>query len=234
MRHPLKVSDVMTRDVITVTEDTPYKEVVSLLAIHHISAVPVVNRYGGIGGVVSETDLIRKAEFQRRRSPWLLRWRRHADRSKAAAVLAAEVMSHPAVTIEQTATVPEAARLMAARGITRLVVTADDGEVLAGIVTRSDLLKVFLASDDRILQRIRREVVVHALWDDPFAIDVGVQDGVVTLSGEVDHRSTAEVAAKLTREVDGVVAVDNQLTWAFDDTASLPNLQPSPELRRRP
>ena len=69
MRHPLKVSDVMTRDVITVTEDTPYKDVVSVLAENHISAVPVLNRYGGVGGVVSETDLVRKEEFQGSRRP---------------------------------------------------------------------------------------------------------------------------------------------------------------------
>ncbi|HET6741666.1 MAG TPA: CBS domain-containing protein [Kribbella sp.] len=234
MRHPLTVSDVMTRDVITVTEDTPYKEVVALLAHHHISAVPVVNRYGGIGGVVSETDLLRKEEFQRRHSPWLLRWWNSSVRSKAAGVRAGEVMSHPAVTIVQTATIPEAARLMAARGITRLVVTVPDDEVLAGIVTRSDLLKAFLEPDDRILPRIRRDVVVHALWDDPFAFEVSVQDGVVTLSGEVDHRSTADVAAKLTRDVDGVVGVVNKLVWVYDDTAAGPSPQPSPELRRRP
>lgn len=234
MTHPLKISDVMTRDVITVTEDTPYKEVVSLLATHHISAVPVVNRYGGIGGVVSETDLIRKEEFQRRQSPWWQRWWASAARSKAAAHRAGEVMSHPAITIGQSATIPEAARLMAARGITRLVVTTDDAEALTGIVTRSDLLKAFLAPDDRIVQRIRRDVVLHALPDDSRGIEIEVQDGIVTLSGEVDHRSTAEVAEKLTREVDGVVAVDNELTWVYDDTAASPVPQPSPEFRRHP
>jgi CBS domain-containing protein len=232
MRHPLKVSDVMTRDVITVTEETPYKEIVSLLAENHISAVPVVNRYGGIGGIVSETDLIRKEEFQRRQTRWPLRWWRRAARSKAAGLRAGEVMSHPAVTIEQSATIPEAAQLMAARGITRLVVTHDDA--LAGIVTRSDLLKTFLQPDDRLLQRVRREVVVHALWDDPFSIEVSVEDGIVTLSGDVEQRSTADIAAKLTGEVDGVVAVVNELSWVFDDTAATPHPQPSPELRRRP
>ncbi|HEY3560636.1 MAG TPA: CBS domain-containing protein [Kribbella sp.] len=234
MRHPLKVSDVMTRDVITVTEDTPYKEVVAVLATHHISAVPVVTRYGGIGGVVSETDLLRKEEFQHRPSPWLLRWRGSKSRAKAAGVRAGDVMSRPAITVDRNATIPEAARSMAAHGITRLVVTTGgDDEVLAGIVTRSDLLKAFLEPDDRILQRIRRDVVVHALWDDPSAIDIAVHDGIVTLSGEVDHRSTADVAAKLTGDVDGVVAVDNRLTWTYDDMAATPHPLPSPEVRRR-
>ncbi|MEU8222483.1 CBS domain-containing protein [Kribbella sp. NPDC048915] len=232
MRHPLQVADVMTRDVITVGEDTPYKEIVALLAAHHISAVPVLNRYGGIAGVVSETDLIRKAEFQRKQERRVLRKRRRAARSKAAAVRAAEAMSHPAVTIDQRATIPEAAQLMTARGITRLVVTHDD--VLVGIVTRSDLLKAFLEPDDRLVQRIRREVVVHALWDDPYSIDISVENGVVTLSGDVEQRSTAEVAARLTSRVDGVVGVVNQLNWVYDDTSVSPEPQPSPEYRRRP
>ena len=127
---------------------------------------------------------------------------------------------------------PEAARLMAARGITRLVVT--DADMLTGIVTRSDLLKAFLAPDERILHQVRREVVVHALWDDRFGIELAVQDGVVTLSGEVDRHSTAELAENLTAGVDGVVGVDNQLKWVYDDTTSAPNIQPSPEHRRRP
>lgn len=232
MRHPLRVSDVMTREVITVTEDAPYKEVAAVLAANHISAVPVVNRSGDVTGVVSETDLVRKEEFQRGQPAWSISRRRHVARSKAAAVRAGEVMSRPAITIEQSATIPEAARLMAAHGITRLVVDHDD--VLTGIVTRSDLLKAFLEPDERLLQRVRREVVVHALWDDPFSIKLAVQDGVVTLSGEVEQRSTADVAGKLTGEVDGVVGVVNQLVWVYDDMASTPVLQPSPEHRRRP
>lgn len=233
MRHPLQVSDVMTRDVITVTEDTPYKGVVATLAAHHISAVPVRKPDGGVGGVISETDLIRKEEFQgSRRLPWALRWWHRRVRSRAAGLRAAELMTHPAVTIDQTATVREAAKLMAARGITRLVVT--DGKVLTGIVTRSDLLKAFLEPDGRILQRVRREVVVHALWDDPFGLDLSVCDGVVTLSGEVDRHSTAELAEKLTADVDGVVGVRNQLRWVYDDTMSAPTIQPSPEHRRHP
>lgn len=233
MRHALQVSDVMTRDVITVTEDTPYKDVVGLLAAHHITAVPVLNASGGVGGVVSETDLVRKEEFQgSHRLQWPLRRRQRKARSRAAGLRVAELMSRPAVTIGETAAIPDAARLMAARGITRLVVT--DGEVLTGIVTRSDLLKAFLEPDDRVLQRVRREVVVNALSHDPFGIEVAVQDGVVTLSGEVDRHSTAELAGKLTTEVDGVVGVDNQLEWVYDDTQAAPNIQPSPEYRRRP
>lgn len=214
MRHFLTVSDVMTKNVVTVAEDTPFKAVAAVLAEHHISAVPVRSAFGGIVGVVSETDLLRKEEFQRRpRRPW----QRGAIRTKADAITAQMLMSSPAVTIEGGCTLDEAARLMAARRITRLVVM--DGDKLAGIVTRSDLLRVFLAPDQEILARIRRDVVDRHLWDEPLAVEIDVLEGVVTLTGQVPQRSTVALAGSLVAGVDGVVGVHNELTWAFDDTA---------------
>lgn len=213
MRHLLTVADVMTTDVITVAEDMSFKAVAGTLAEHRISAVPVRGLYGGVAGVVSETDLLRKEEFQRTGQHW---FRRRA-RSKANAQTAGMLMTSPAVTVESGCTLDEAARLMAARGITRLVVM--DGEELAGIVTRSDLLSAFLAPDDEILARVRRDVVDRNLWDDPFAVEVSVHDGVVQLAGQVSKRSTAAFAESLIAGVDGVVGVRSELTWAFDDTA---------------
>lgn len=211
MRHFLTVSDVMTKDVVTVTEDTPFKAVATTLAEHHISAVPVRGAHGGVAGVVSETDLLRKEEFQRKpRRPWT-----RMSRTKADALNAHMLMSAPAITVEGGCTLDEAARLMASRGITRLVVM--DGDTLTGIVTRSDLLKAFVAPDQEILARVRRDVVDRHLWDDPMAVQVDVEDGVVTLTGQVDKRSTVAFAADLIAAVDGVVAVRNELTWRFDD-----------------
>jgi len=126
-------------------------------------------------------------------------------------------MSAPAVTVESGCTLDEAARLMASRRITRLVVT--DGAELVGIVTRSDLLRAFLAPDNEILARVRRDVVDRHLWDDPFAVEVSVHEGVVKLAGQVANRSTVIFAEQLIAGVDGVVGVRNELTWLFDDTA---------------
>ncbi|MEU4293139.1 CBS domain-containing protein [Kribbella sp. NPDC026596] len=223
MKHRLTVADVMSTDVITVPDDAGFKAVAEVLAEHHISAVPVVDRFGTVVGVVSETDLLRKEQFQRtRRLPWLLRWWHHRSRSKAVAVTARTLMTHPAVTTTDGSTLDEAARRMAARSVTRLVVTDADGYVMIGIVTRSDLLRAFVAPDHEILARVRRDLVEHALWDDPFGVEVTVADGVVTLTGELDHRSMVATAERLTREVDGVVDVRNELTWAFDDTVPAP------------
>ncbi|MFK4084927.1 CBS domain-containing protein [Kribbella sp. NPDC020789] len=215
-RHLLTVGDVMTTDVVTVAEDTPFKTVAETLAANHISAVPVRSPFGGVAGIVSEADLLRKEEFQRRpRSSG--NWLHGKTRAKAAALTAGLLMSAPAVTVEAGCTLDEAARLMASRRITRLVVI--DGEELVGIVTRSDLLRAFLASDEEILARVRRDVVDRHLWDDPFAVEVSVDNGVVKLTGQVANRSTVTFAEQLIAGVDGVVGVRNELTWAFDDTA---------------
>ena len=216
MRHQMKVADVMTSEVVTVTMDTPFKEVAELLAERRVTAVPVVDGIGEVVGVVSESDLLSKEGFEpSRQAPWRVRGRRRA-RAKAAAVDAGQLMTHPAVTVSGGATISEAARSMAALGITRLVVT--DGGTLVGIVTRSDLLKVFIVPDEEIAARIRHDVVEHALWADPRAIGATVANGIVTLTGELENRSMVATAEHLTRETDGVVDVRNKLTWAFDDT----------------
>jgi CBS domain-containing protein len=214
MSHLLTVADVMTKDVVTVAEDTPFKAVAAVLAEHHISAVPVRGVDRGVAGVVSETDLLRKEEFRRTtQRPW----RRRKARAKADALTARQLMTSPAVSVEGGCTLDEAARLMAARGITRLVVV--DGDQITGIVTRSDLLRAFLAPDEEILARVRRDVVNRQLWDDPFAVQVSVSDGVVLLTGQVDKRSTVTFAEELIAGVDGVIGVRNELTWRFDDTS---------------
>ena len=215
MRHFLTVSDVMTKDVVTVAKTAPFKAVAATLAEHHISAVPVRDISGRVVGVVSETDLLRKEEFQRapRRAFHLAHRKAH---SKAEALTAEHLMTSPAVTVEGGCTLDEAARLMAARGLTRLVVT--DGGELTGIVARSDLLRAFLVSDEALLARVRRDVVDRHRWDDPFTVEVSVREGVVTLSGQVEKRSTVAFAEDLIGGVDGVVGVRNELTWRFDDT----------------
>ena len=213
-----QVQDVMTRNVASVREGTAYREIVDVLADRHVTAAPVVDETRRVLGVVSEADLMYKVEFQGRpRERRILpdRHRREA-RAKAGATLAADLMTAPPVTITPDATIVEAARLMDARGAKRLPVVDDLGR-LVGIVTRGDLLKVHLRPD----AGIRRDVVEEVLWRSlgvrDGVVDVTVQRGVVTLTGQVERRSTAQLAVRLARQVSGVDEVVDALGYAIDD-----------------
>ena len=94
-RRRASVADVMTRDVVTATVDTPYKDVERAMAEHRISGLPVVGAGGVPIGVVSEADLLAKAEVASDESPHGIVGRRRL-RAKAGADTAAELMSTPA------------------------------------------------------------------------------------------------------------------------------------------
>jgi CBS domain-containing protein len=120
-------------------------------------------------------------------------------------------MSTDPVVIGPDARLAEAARRMAEHRVKRLPVVDDRG-ALVGIISRADLVKVFLRSDDDIRDEIVGEVLVHLLWVDPTEVDVTVIDGVVTLAGTVDDSEIADTVERLVRRVDGVVDVRNVLT----------------------
>jgi CBS-domain-containing membrane protein len=125
-------------------------------------------------------------------------------------------MSTPVITIDPDATVPVAARRLARHGIKRLPVVDDQGR-LVGIVSRSDLLRLFLRDDQAIRREILDEVLLRALWIEPTTVLVTVQDGVVTLVGQLERKSLVPMAVHLTRTVPGVVDVVNRLTYELDD-----------------
>lgn len=212
------VRDVMTAEVATVTEDTPFKELAAVMASRHVSALPVVGRDGRVAGIVSEGDLLPKEEakedLQARPLPW---WRRFAERARARGLTARDLMTSPPVTIADSASVVAAARLMDRSHVKRLPVTGDGGR-LVGIVSRCDLVGVFVRPDQAIAEEIRREVFADCLRCNPALIRVTVAEGVVTLAGEVANKSMVPAAVRMARSVDGVVEVVGKLTYAEDDT----------------
>lgn len=216
-----KVKDVMTRDVVSFTPDTPFHEVAQTLATHGISGAPVIGTDGRVVGVVSEADVLRKEEFKSStdQRPWFESRQRREARERAEGSTAAEIMSSPAICVQQDGTVLEAARLMAQRGVKRLPILAPD-RTLAGIVTRGDLMRVFLRSDDQIRDEVVNEVMRRCLWQDVNLVQVDVKEGVVTLRGTLDVRSLIPIAVRLTSAVEGVVQVVDELTYDQDDTTA--------------
>lgn len=220
MRSHRTVIDVMTRDLISVDPSRSFKDIAYLLSAKRISAVPVLDNVGRPLGVVSESDLILKEELQAPPSPGWLNRRLRTVRARASARTAQQLMSAPAVTVEPGLSLPDAARLMATRHITRLIVVDAEG-LAVGIVTRSDLLQVFLVPDADLRRAVQRNVVEYGLWRNPQAIRADVHDGIVTLTGELERRSLLPIAELLARQVDGVVDVINELTYTVDDTVPL-------------
>ena len=205
------VGEVMTKAVVTVGPETDFKTCVDLLRVHRISAMPVVDG-DFVLGIVSEFDLLLKEES---RDTFTHLKKRQSTQAKART--AGDVMSHPALCIGPGASITDAARLMHRRAVKRLPVVDTQGR-LVGIVSRHDLLKTFLRSDDSIRREVAEDLLVRALWIDQDAVVVDVQDGVVALTGELETKSLAELVTRLVGSVDGVVGVNSGLAFRLDDT----------------
>ncbi|MHC6630177.1 CBS domain-containing protein [Streptomyces globosus] len=203
---PYTVADVMTTEVVAVTPDTGFKDIAAAMRRWKVTALPVVEGEGRVVGVVSEADLLPKEEFHEHRPGMIEQMRRLADTAKAGSVTAGELMTSPAVTVGPDATLPGAARLMAVRHVKRLPVV-DGGGTLRGIVSRSDLLKVFLRPDEELAAEIRRTFVERLFPLSHGAVGVTVEHGVATLTGPVRDERLIPVAERLAHAVEGVVDV---------------------------
>lgn len=202
----------MTRKVVVVRADTDFKTCVRQLRAHDVSALPVVDSERKLIGIVSEADLLAK---ERRRGE--KRTRLAVPEPQAAGRTAGEVMTSPAVCISPDASIPEAARLMHREAVKRLPVVDAHGGVV-GIVSRSDLLKTFVRSDEEIRRDVVADVITRALFLDASSVDVEVDGGVVKLSGEVETRSLGRLLVEMAQRVEGTVAVESKVGWRLDDS----------------
>ncbi|WP_262060484.1 CBS domain-containing protein [Streptomyces sp. STR69] len=215
-----RVKEVMTREVVRARRDTPFKEVARLLAEHRISGLPVVDDQEKVVGVISETDLL---YHQVRQDPDRRHRRFHVPRpnrsarsaaAKAWARTAEQLMTRPAFIVAPEQHVTDAASMMDLHHVARLPVV-DDEDRLVGIVTRGNLLKLFLRPD----AEIGRDVVdrlVRGIDCPRYEVDAAVADGVVTLRGHLARRGDARLAARIAGQVDGVVAITDHLTYDSD------------------
>jgi CBS domain-containing protein len=215
-RWARRVSDVMTTSVVTVDRITPYQEIDRLLTEHRISGMPVLKMGREVVGVVSEADLLAAEDETRRQARMAnsIGRRRLLRRPPHASLTAGTMMTAPAITIGPDATIPSAARLMNTHHIRRLPVVGQDGK-LVGIVSRRDLLSVFLRPDADIIHDVR-QVLAEVSVIDPKDVIVTVRHGVVTLTGTMspepdDSHHLLPLALHLIWDIDGVVDVVNKL-----------------------
>ena len=214
------VGDVMTRRVVVAREDTPFKELARLMHEHRVSGLPVLGGDGTLVGIVTEADLLASTGSRPGTSAfleWFVDRRRLAEiEARADDLRATDVMMRDVITVGTETPLRVAIAKLVEAGVKRLPVIDDKGRVV-GIVSRRDLLGPFLRPDEEIRREVREDVLLHTMWIDPETVGVAVERGVVRLSGVVDRRSVKGILAKLVRGVDGVVGVEDRLTFEEDD-----------------
>lgn len=213
------VDKVMTRKVVTASPSTPYKELARRMSESAVSALPVVDLVGDEGrlvGIVSEDDLLAKRDPD----PWRsMAARSRGDEALSEALTAAELMTSPAITVRAEDSLARAAQLMHRKRVKRLPVMDREGR-LVGIVSRGDLIKAFLRSDESIRQEVLNDVLVRTLHLDPAAVEVTVNEGVVRVEGELESKRLVAVLRRLVRGIEGVVGMEDRLTFRPDGAPS--------------
>ncbi|MEV6327836.1 CBS domain-containing protein [Streptomyces sp. NPDC051909] len=193
MRHR-SVADLMTPTTVSVRPDASLREIARLLDEFDITAVCVVDEANRPLGVVSERDLVRR------------------QANGGGGNSAGELMSSPAVVAQPEWSAVRAVRVMDRRGIKRLPVVDETG-VVVGVLSRSDLIQLFLRRDHAIQEEVVEDVLTRTLRLAPSAVSVDVTEGVVTLSGTLPDRRLAPVIERLCGSVDGVAAVVDRIRY---------------------
>jgi CBS-domain-containing membrane protein len=204
------VRDVMTTPVVTVRPDAPFKQVVA--RVRAVGTVPVTDDSGLVRGIVCERDLLAEKVRLERTTGRLAAVRRRDER-KAAASIAASVMTSPAVTTRAGATTSEAAWLMYRHRLGSLPVVDWLGRLI-GIISQGDVLDSFTREDADIRREVIRDIIARRFLLDPQAFRVTVRDGIVTLSGRPESDQVGHLLAATVRRVEGVVSIRDQMQYS--------------------
>lgn len=224
----MQAKDVMVTDVVTVGPDLSVRAAASTLVQNRISAVPVVDSGGQLIGILSEGDLIRRAEAHtdRRRSGWLEVFTSAdtlaAEFVKAHARKVSDVMTRYVITAKPETSLREIANLLEKHRVKRLPIV-ENGRIV-GIVSRADLLRA-VASAPAAQQgrdqapgdeKLRNEILLRLRsqsWAHPSQVNVIVQDSTVDLWGYVESEAEHQAIRVLAEETPGVRAVNDYLGY---------------------
>ena len=229
----MKVSQLMTPEVITVGRDATLKEAARRMIEAGVSGLVVTDADGTLQGVITEADFV-KTESERRpgKRARLLHWfSREEPAMPDTERLVGDVMTSEVITLDTEADHAEAARLMRKAGVKRIPIVDDSGR-LAGILSRSDILRAFARPDRDIVSEIEDHVMRDVLWIDPRRVSIQCVEGNVVLNGRLETRSDATLLEALACRVDGVVSMASHLVWDIDNT-KLEMVTPPPGLPHR-
>jgi len=221
----MRVQDVMTPHVVSVPESASLAEALELLVRRQMSAVLVVDAAGAPSGVLSEGDLLRRAEIgtQSKRPGWLDfllgAGRAAKDYELSHGRRVGEIMTRGAIVVSPEAELSEAVDLMLSRKIKRLIVTRDGRAV--GVISRSDILRALMtslpvpagdASDAGIRAQIEAEIE-RENWAPSGSIRVGVAAGIVTFEGAITDERLRGGLHVIAENTPGVKKVVDRLAW---------------------
>lgn len=214
MEAAVKVSDVMTWDVLFVGPEDRLRRAATLMREHRIGGLPVVDD-GRVVGMITESDFLNMAaETPDGDRHGFLDALFGGHRAAHPSTLVGEAMTKDPVSVEASLHIREAARRMKRHRIKRVPVVSGDGK-LVGILSRADVMKIFARADDAISVDVAE--ILHRYRFD-HQVKATTVDGRVTISGEVEHRSGAELIEEVLFRILGVIEVDNKVNWIYDDS----------------
>jgi CBS domain-containing protein len=222
----MRASDVMTTQITTIRPETTVAEAARLLIEKDVSALPVVDETGCLIGILSEADLLHRAEIgtETRRPRWLEAITPAAtlarDYEHAHSRSARDLMSTEIVTAGPEASLSEIANLLEKHRIKRVPIT--DGDRLVGIISRSNLIQALAthpAVEGRSADRAIRDDLLHRLSEQPWTgfgeRNVTVRNGVVHLWGLGASPDERRALLALAQEVPGVSAVRDEMIASY-------------------
>jgi CBS-domain-containing membrane protein len=223
----MKAQDIMTREVATARPETSVREIAGLMMEKNLSGVPVVTDDGVIVGIVSEGDLLHRAEVgTERKHKWWFRFFADSDAAareyaKAHGLSARDVMSRYVISVGDDADLRDVADILDSHRIRRVPVLHDGR--LVGIISRRDLVRALtqvqassapLKLDNAALHKTLRDRFKSQSWFNDTYINVAVNDGVVELWGLVVSADQHRALRTLVEETPGVRRVEDRLAMA--------------------
>jgi CBS domain-containing protein len=221
----MEARQVMTSPILTISPGASVRQAIEMMLEHRVSGLPVVDEIGQLVGLISEGDLLHRSELgtEKHRSKWL-DFLVGPGRSATAYVHShsrrvADVMTCDVATVEETTPLEEVVKLMEKRHIKRVPVVRDGG--VAGIITRSDLLRAFLkasaarevpASDEDIRRNIC-DTIEQEGWAPAGSVHVKVFEGHVTLSGTIFDERERDAIRVCAENQPGVTGVTDDMIW---------------------
>jgi CBS domain-containing protein len=222
----MKARDVMTSTVISVQPNATILQAARQMLQHHISGLPVIDHDGGLVGILSEGDFLRRQETstERRRSRWLEflmgPGRLAVEYSHSHGSKVAEVMTTDVRTVTEDTSLEDIVDLMERRRIKRVPVMR--GKKIVGMVTRSNLMHAMVslaraepksAKGDAAIRETLLAEMQKESWAPAAMVNVVVRDGVVELWGVIIDERQREALKIAAENIPGVRAVKDHMVW---------------------